>query len=116
MINLVLHLSIAASHYSQLAHGMPRALDELPDAVLKDIGLARSDIPFIAGKLVYKCKDPARDDPIDRFRLERGVAERDDPPFARNRPSSHACGSSHCFGCFRSFIRRPGLADGSMPK
>ncbi len=39
---------------------------KLPDAVLKDIGLARSDIPFIAGKLVYKCKDPARD-AIDRF-------------------------------------------------
>ena len=66
MINLVLHPSIAASHYSQLVHGMPRALDELPDAVLKDIGLPRSDIPFITGKLVYKCKDPARD-PIDRF-------------------------------------------------
>jgi len=66
MINLVLHFSNATSHYSQLVHGMPRALDELPDAVLKDIGLARSDIPFIAGKLVYKCKDPARD-AIDRF-------------------------------------------------
>ena len=66
MINLVLHFSIVASHYSQFVHGMPRALDELPDAVLKDIGLARSDIPFIAGKLVYKCNDPARDT-IDRF-------------------------------------------------
>jgi hypothetical protein len=66
MINLVLHPSIAASHCSQPVHGMPRALDELPDAVLKDIGLARSDIPFIGGKLVYKCKDPARD-AINRF-------------------------------------------------
>ena len=66
MINVVLYPSIAASHYSKLVHEMPRALDELPDAVLKDIGLARSDIPFIAGKLVYKCKDPARD-AIDRF-------------------------------------------------
>ena len=66
MINLVLHPSIAASRCSQLVHGMPRALDELPNAVLKDIGLARSDIPFIAGKLVYKCNDPARD-AIDRF-------------------------------------------------
>ena len=66
MTNVVLHLSSATSRYSQIVHGMPRALDELPDAVLKDIGLARSDIPFIAGKLVYKCKDPARD-AIDRF-------------------------------------------------
>jgi len=62
MINLVLHPSIAASHCSQ----PERALDELPDAVLKDIGLARSDNPFIGGKLVYKCKDPARD-AINRF-------------------------------------------------
>jgi len=35
--------------------------DELPDTVLKHFGLSRSDIPFIAGKLVYKCKDSARD-------------------------------------------------------
>ena len=66
MINFDLHLSTAASQYSQLVHGIRRALDELPDAVLKDLGLAPSDIPFIAGKLVYKCKDPARD-AIDRF-------------------------------------------------
>ena len=66
MTNVVVHLSGTASHCSQLAHRTRRALDELPDTVLKDFGLARSDIPFIAGKLVYKCKDPARD-AIDRF-------------------------------------------------
>ena len=66
MTNVVVHLSGAAARYSQIAHGMRRVLDKLPEAVLKDIGLTRSDIPFIAGKLVYKCKDPARD-PIDRF-------------------------------------------------
>ena len=38
----------------------------MPNAVLKDIGLARSDIPFIAGKLMYECKDAARA-AIDRF-------------------------------------------------
>ena len=115
MTNVVVHLSGATARYSQIAHGTRRVLDKLPDAVLKDIGLARSDIPFIAGKLAYKCKDPAR----DRYRpvrLERGVAECDDPPFARNRPSPHAGGSSHCFCCFRPFIRRPGLAAGSTPK
>ena len=67
MSDVVLHLSGAALRYSQLAQGTRYTLDGLPNAVLKDIGLARSDIPFIAGKLVYKCKDPARDDPIDRF-------------------------------------------------
>ena len=66
MTNVVVHLSGTASHCSQLAHGTRRALDELPDTVLKDFGLARSDIPFIAGKLVYKCRNTARD-AIDRF-------------------------------------------------
>jgi hypothetical protein len=66
MTDVVVHLSNAASRDGRIAHGMRRLLDELPDAVLNDIGLARSDIPFIIGKLVYKCKDPARD-AIDRF-------------------------------------------------
>ena len=65
MTNVVIHLSGTASHCSQLVHGTRRALDELPDAVLKDFGLARNDLPFIAGKLVYKCKDSARD-AVDR--------------------------------------------------
>ena len=63
---LLFTFSSTASHCSQLAYGTRRALDGLPDTVLKDFGLARSDLPFIAGKLVYKCKDPARD-AIDRF-------------------------------------------------
>lgn len=66
MTNAVVHLSSTASHCSQLAHGTRRMPDELPDTVLKHFGLLRSDIPFIAGKLVYKCKDSARD-AIDRF-------------------------------------------------
>jgi hypothetical protein len=67
MTNVVVHLSsCATSRHSQLAQGTRDALDGLPDAVLKDIGLARSDIPFVAGELVYKCRDSARD-AIDRF-------------------------------------------------
>ena len=66
MTNVVVHLSCATSHYSQLAQGTRDALDRLPDAILKDIGLARSDIPFVASELVYKCKDSARG-AIDRF-------------------------------------------------
>ena len=111
MTNVVVHLSGATARYSQITHGTRRVLDKLPDAVLKDIGLARSDIPFIGGKLADKC-NPRRHRPV---RLERGVAECDDPPFARDRLSPHAGGSSHCFCCFRPFIR-PGLAAGSTPK
>lgn len=66
MTNIVVHLSGAASHSSQPVHGTRRALDELPDTVLKDIGLARSDIPFVTEKLVYKFRDPAPA-AIDRF-------------------------------------------------
>ena len=67
MTNVVVHLSsCATSRYSQLAQGTRDALDGLPDAILKDIGLTRSDIPFLAGELEYKCKDSARD-AIDRF-------------------------------------------------
>ena len=58
MTNVVVHLSGATARYSQIAHGTRRVLDKLPEAVLKDIGLARSDIPFIGGKLADKCKDP----------------------------------------------------------
>ena len=66
MTDVIVHLSNAASRHGRIAHGMRRLLDELPDTVLNDIGLTRSDIPFIVGKLVYKCKDPARN-AIDRF-------------------------------------------------
>jgi uncharacterized protein YjiS (DUF1127 family) len=38
-----------------------RALEELPDEVLKDIGLARSEIPFVAGAVASKnCKQDSR--------------------------------------------------------
>ena len=30
------------------------ALDDLPDVILEDIGIARSDIPFVAGALVSR--------------------------------------------------------------
>ena len=66
MINVVVHLPAQLRTTVSLPTGRAAHWTKLPDAVLKDIGLARSDIPFIAGKLVYKCKDPARD-PIDRF-------------------------------------------------
>ncbi|HET7806628.1 MAG TPA: DUF1127 domain-containing protein [Pseudolabrys sp.] len=66
MINVVFQLYSAASHYSPLLHGACRALDELPDAVLKDIGITRSDIPFGAGELVFKHRNPPCN-AIDRF-------------------------------------------------
>jgi len=65
MIDVVVHLSRAVSQCSPPVHGTRRALNELPDTVLKDIGLARSDIPFVTGKLVHKFTDPTR--AVDRF-------------------------------------------------
>jgi len=71
----VVHLSGAAScrrpvaavlgrslYRATIAQGTRRALDELPDKVLRDIGLMRSDIPFIAGELALG----------DRSTMERG--------------------------------------------
>jgi uncharacterized protein YjiS (DUF1127 family) len=66
MTDVVVHLSNTASRHGRIAHGIRRLLDELPDAVLTDIGLARSDIPFIVGKLASKRRKPPRE-ALDRF-------------------------------------------------
>jgi len=66
MTDVVVHLSSPASRDGRIAHGMRRLLDELPDAVLKDIGLARSDIPFVVGRLMSKRRNRARE-ALDRF-------------------------------------------------
>ena len=60
MTDVVVHLSSPVSHHGRIAHGMRRLLDELPDAVLEDIGLTRSDIPFVVGRLMSKKRNPAR--------------------------------------------------------
>jgi uncharacterized protein YjiS (DUF1127 family) len=40
-----------------MAHSTYRALEALPDEVLRDIGLARSEIPFVAGAVASRhCK------------------------------------------------------------
>jgi uncharacterized protein YjiS (DUF1127 family) len=46
---------------ASIANGTRRALDDLPDNLLKDIGLARDDIPFVAGELAFARGDLARD-------------------------------------------------------
>ena len=69
----VVHLSGAALRRAQfaaplerslyratIAQGMHRALDELPDNVLNDIGFARDDLPFVAGELAFGGKDSNR--------------------------------------------------------
>ena len=69
----VVHLSGAALRRGQfaaplerslfratIANGTRRALDELPDNVLNDIGLARDDLPFVAGELAFGGKDSNR--------------------------------------------------------
>jgi uncharacterized protein YjiS (DUF1127 family) len=42
---------------AMLASSTHDALEELPDGVLRDMGLARSEIPFVAGALAARhCK------------------------------------------------------------
>jgi hypothetical protein len=69
MIDNVVHLSAAALRRAEfaaplyrasIASGTRRALDELPDNLLKDIGLARDDIPFVAGELAFPRGDLTR--------------------------------------------------------
>jgi len=44
-----------------MAHSTYRALEALPDKVLRDIGLARSEIPFVAGAVASRhCKRNSR--------------------------------------------------------
>jgi uncharacterized protein YjiS (DUF1127 family) len=39
-----------------MAQSTRRALDELPDNLLRDIGLTRSEIPFVAGALASETR------------------------------------------------------------
>ena len=41
----------------RMADDTHRTLDGLPDNVLRDLGLSRSDIPFVAGALVSADRD-----------------------------------------------------------
>jgi uncharacterized protein YjiS (DUF1127 family) len=43
-----------------LARATRRALDELPDDLLKDIGLTRGEIPFVARALACEHGEPTR--------------------------------------------------------
>ena len=43
-----------------MARSTHRVLEELPDCVLRDIGLTRSEIPFVAGALASRHIDPTR--------------------------------------------------------
>ena len=87
MIDIV-HLSGEALHRAQfaaplerslfratIAQGTHRALDELPDNVLNDIGLARDDLPFVAGELAFGGQDSSRK-ARDLTVTERGVVPR----------------------------------------
>ena len=39
---------------AMMARDIGCALDDLPDVILKDIGIARNDIPLVAGALVLR--------------------------------------------------------------
>jgi len=67
--------SLARSlHRAALTHSTRRALDELPDKVLHDLGLARGDIPFVAAALASGDSNLGRD---LCGRLSLGAVERD---------------------------------------
>jgi mono/diheme cytochrome c family protein len=59
-----------------LARRTRRALDRLPDDLLRDIAVTRSEIPFVAGALASRRGDPSRD---AFHRLNRNPAERAAP-------------------------------------
>jgi mono/diheme cytochrome c family protein len=54
-----------------VAHQTRRVLDDLPDGLLRDVGLHRSEIDFIANSIASETADPTRD-PQDQ--LNRSVA------------------------------------------
>ena len=58
MTNVVVHLSGTASHCSQLAHGTRRALDELPDTVLRTLGLRGPIFPSLPANLYANLRIP----------------------------------------------------------
>ena len=47
-------------HNVTMALSIHRTLEEMPDDVLKDLGLVRSEIPFVAGELASRRCDPRR--------------------------------------------------------
>ena len=47
-------------HNVAMALSIHRTLEEMPDDVLKDLGLVRSEIPFVAGELASRRCDPRR--------------------------------------------------------
>ncbi len=63
---------------AMFADDMHRTLDDLPDVLLNDIGLARSDIPFVAGALASGSGHPIRValDPPEQSTAEHCAAPR----------------------------------------
>jgi hypothetical protein len=49
-----------ALHQVTMALCIHRTLEQLPDGVLNDLGLARSEIPFVAGELASRHCNPRR--------------------------------------------------------
>ena len=47
-------------HNVTVALSIHRTLEEMPDHVLKDLGLARSELPFVAGELASRHRNPPR--------------------------------------------------------
>lgn len=58
-------------HRALKAHEMRRALTDLPDDLLRDIGLHRADIDFAANSIATRTGDPTRD---PQHQLNRSAA------------------------------------------
>jgi mono/diheme cytochrome c family protein/uncharacterized protein YjiS (DUF1127 family) len=71
---------------AMVARRTRRALDRLPDDLLRDIAVTRSEIPFIAGVLASRRGDPSRD---AFHRLNRPAAERAAPVRKLSRAIVH---------------------------
>ena len=72
---------------AMIAEDTCRALDELPDNLLRDIGLTRSELPFIAGELVSGARMSAKQvSPGFRTRPECGRGRAGFAAAARSYP------------------------------
>jgi uncharacterized protein YjiS (DUF1127 family) len=70
---------------AMIADDTRRALNELPDNVLRDLGIARRDIPFAAGPLASSNPGFSRQDGVGRLsiRLRAGDRSGMTPRFGR---------------------------------
>jgi hypothetical protein len=65
-----------AIYQTLIAHWTRRALDQLPDDLLRDVGVTRGEIPFVSDVVASGRGDPTRDafHPLNRSAAEQAPA------------------------------------------